>query len=61
MAQWLGTLTTLPEVMSSIPSNHMAVHNLLQLGRRRRRRRSEFQRIFMVEAKEQSRGRDNEP
>jgi hypothetical protein len=29
MAQWLRTLATLPEVLSSIPSNHMAAHNHL--------------------------------
>jgi hypothetical protein len=29
MAQWLRTLTVLPEVLSSIPSNHMVVHNQL--------------------------------
>jgi hypothetical protein len=29
MAQWLRALTTLPEVLSSIPSNHMATHNHL--------------------------------
>jgi hypothetical protein len=27
MAQWLRALTVLPEVLSSIPSNHMVVHN----------------------------------
>ena len=27
MAQWLGALTALPEVLSSIPSNHMVAHN----------------------------------
>jgi hypothetical protein len=27
MAQWLRTLTALPEVLSSIPSYHMVVHN----------------------------------
>jgi hypothetical protein len=26
MAQWLGTLTVLPEVLSSIPSNHTVAH-----------------------------------
>jgi hypothetical protein len=30
MAQQLGTLTVLPEVLSSIPSNHMVAHNHLQ-------------------------------
>jgi hypothetical protein len=25
MAQWLGALTVLPEILSSIPSNHMVV------------------------------------
>jgi hypothetical protein len=29
MAQRLRTLTTLPEVLSSIPSNHMVAHNHL--------------------------------
>jgi hypothetical protein len=29
MAQWLRTLTALPEVLSSIPSNHMVAHNHL--------------------------------
>jgi len=29
MAQWLGAPTALPEVMSSIPSNHMVVHGHL--------------------------------
>jgi hypothetical protein len=29
MAQWLRELTALPEVLSSIPSNHMVVHNHL--------------------------------
>jgi hypothetical protein len=29
MAQRLGTLTALPEVLSSIPSNHMVAHNHL--------------------------------
>jgi hypothetical protein len=29
MAQWLKALTVLPEVLSSIPSNHMAAHNHL--------------------------------
>jgi hypothetical protein len=27
MAQWLKALAALPEVMSSIPSKHMVVHN----------------------------------
>jgi hypothetical protein len=27
MAQWLRALTTLPKVLSSIPSNHMVAHN----------------------------------
>jgi hypothetical protein len=27
MAQWLRALTALPEILSSIPSNHMVVHN----------------------------------
>jgi hypothetical protein len=27
MAQWLRTLTTLPKVLSSNPSNHMVAHN----------------------------------
>jgi len=30
MAQRLGALTALPEVLSSIPSNHMVAHNHLQ-------------------------------
>jgi hypothetical protein len=29
MAQRLRALTALPEVLSSIPSNHMVAHNLL--------------------------------
>jgi hypothetical protein len=29
MAQWLKALTALPEVLSSIPSNHMVAHNHL--------------------------------
>jgi hypothetical protein len=29
MAQQLRTLTALPEVLSSVPSNHMVVHNHL--------------------------------
>jgi len=27
VAQWLRALTAVPEVMSSIPSNHMVAHN----------------------------------
>jgi hypothetical protein len=27
IAQWLRALTALPEVLSSIPSNHMVAHN----------------------------------
>jgi hypothetical protein len=30
MAQWLRAWTVLPEVLSSIPSNHMVAHNHLQ-------------------------------
>jgi hypothetical protein len=30
MAQRLRALTALPKVLSSIPSNHMVAHNLLQ-------------------------------
>jgi hypothetical protein len=30
MVQWLRALTVLPEVLSSIQSNHMVVHNRLQ-------------------------------
>jgi hypothetical protein len=30
MAQWLRALTVLPEVLSSVPSNHMVLHNHLQ-------------------------------
>jgi hypothetical protein len=30
MAQWLRALTALPEVLSSVPSNHMVAHNHLQ-------------------------------
>ena len=30
MAQWLRALTFLLEVLSSVPSNHMVVHNYLQ-------------------------------
>jgi hypothetical protein len=29
MAQWLRTLTALPEVLSSVPSNHKVAHNHL--------------------------------
>jgi hypothetical protein len=29
MAQWLRALTALPEVLSSIPRNHMVAHNHL--------------------------------
>jgi hypothetical protein len=29
MAQWLRTLTTMLEVLSSTPSNHMVAHNHL--------------------------------
>jgi hypothetical protein len=29
MAQQLGALTVLPEILSSIPSNHMVAHNHL--------------------------------
>jgi hypothetical protein len=29
MAQWLRALTALPEIMSSIPGNHMVAHNPL--------------------------------
>jgi hypothetical protein len=29
MAQWLRALTSLPEVLSSNPSNHMVAHNHL--------------------------------
>ena len=29
MAQWLRVLTALPEVLSSIPSNHMVAHDHL--------------------------------
>jgi hypothetical protein len=32
MAQWLRVLTALPEVVSSIPSNHMVACNHLQWG-----------------------------
>ena len=30
MDQWLRALTALPEVLSSIPSNHMVAHNHMQ-------------------------------
>jgi hypothetical protein len=30
MAQWLRALTALPEVPSTIPSNHMVAHSHLQ-------------------------------
>ena len=30
MVQWLRALTALPEVLSSIPSNHMVAHNHLE-------------------------------
>jgi len=30
MVQWSRALTALPEVLSSIPSNHMVAHNHLQ-------------------------------
>ena len=30
MAQWLRALTAVPEVLISIPSNHMVPHNHLQ-------------------------------
>jgi hypothetical protein len=30
MAQWLRTLTALPQVLSLISSNHMVAHNHLQ-------------------------------
>jgi hypothetical protein len=29
MAQWLRTLTDVPEVLSSIPRNHMVAHSYL--------------------------------
>jgi hypothetical protein len=29
MTQWLRALTALPEVLNSIPSNHMVAHNHL--------------------------------
>jgi hypothetical protein len=31
VAQWLRTLTALPEVLSSNPSNHMVAHNWLSV------------------------------
>jgi hypothetical protein len=34
-AQWLRALTALPEVLSSIPSNHMVSHNHLEWGLKR--------------------------
>jgi hypothetical protein len=30
MAQWLRAMTALPEVLSSVPSNHMVAHNHVQ-------------------------------
>jgi hypothetical protein len=30
VAQWLGALIALPEVLSSIPTNYMVAHNHLQ-------------------------------
>jgi hypothetical protein len=30
MAQWLRALNALPEVLSSIPNNHMVAHNHLE-------------------------------
>ena len=30
MAQWLRAVTAIPEVLSSIPSNHMVAHHHLQ-------------------------------
>jgi hypothetical protein len=30
MVQWLKALAALPEVLSSIPSNHMVAHNQLE-------------------------------
>jgi hypothetical protein len=30
MAQWLRALAALPEVLSSVPRNHMVAHNHLQ-------------------------------
>jgi hypothetical protein len=32
MVQWLKALIALPEVLSSIPSNHMVAHSHLQWG-----------------------------
>ena len=32
MVQWLKALIALPEVLSSIPSNHMVAHSHLQRG-----------------------------
>jgi hypothetical protein len=32
VAQWLRALAALPEVLMSIPSNHMVAHNHLQWG-----------------------------
>ena len=32
MAQWLRALTALPEVLSSIPRNHVVAYNYLQWG-----------------------------
>jgi hypothetical protein len=32
MAQWLRALTAVPEVLSSIPSNHMVAHKLSVMG-----------------------------
>lgn len=32
MAQWLGALTALWKVLSSVPSTHMVVHNCLYSG-----------------------------
>ena len=32
LAQWLRALIVLPEVLSSIPNNHMLAHNHLQWG-----------------------------
>jgi hypothetical protein len=31
MAQWLRALAAIPEVLSSIPSNHMVAHNHLYI------------------------------
>jgi hypothetical protein len=30
MAHWLRALPALPEVLSSVPNNHMVAHNYLQ-------------------------------